>query len=660
MALKVPSAPTIRTIAYTGLLGHDLSQHANMIDRRHSPDMLNMISDEGGNPVKRKGWEIMYTHGNDISDLYSCSIDGDNYIIFITRYKSGTTYHEQIYSYSDGTASLLLDKTSTASQPRTYEGFTFKKNEKDVFYLFGSYGIHEIKKSGNTLTISEATPTVPTVLISKPPSGQGGTPYQDINLLTTQVIESFLIDQDKTATVFNLALTADTTKTMKLEYLTPNGTWAQDSTARFANNRQVSITSAHANPLVGNDSIRITYHKLSANSDALYYAKNSMLHSTGSMDRVFLTNSEKDTQRVWYSMLGDPLYFPDLNYVYLGSDGGDCKGFLQMGENIAVVKSEKEKNHSTIYQIYERSLTSTSVTSNTADGSTSATISEYNFAVRRVPSSNGAIASEGFAILGDEPLFLSGKGLYGLSSLTGTAETVVRNRSVSINKKLLAEADLENTTAIVLNNYLYLFVGGHVYVFDGRRKSADPADRTNYYYEAYYWDNIPADHACVHNAELWFSNGNKLCRFKNTGRRDDYSDGSSWNGSKQTGGTAITARYTTRNDDDNAIQMFKTMMKKGSMVALAPYTKTSVKAYARRDGKEREYIGTYRIDSEDASTVPFADFSADATLEPSDYFFRKKKKKYIRLQLIFENDSIDEPFGIFSINKSVTATQYGR
>ena len=660
MALKVPSAPTIRTIAYTGLLGHDLSQHANMIDRRHSPDMLNMISDEGGNPVKRKGWEIMYTHGQDISDLYSCSIDGDNYIIFITRYKSGTTYHEQIYSYSDGTASLLLDKTSTASQPRTYEGFTFKKNEKDVFYLFGSYGIHEIKKSGNTLTISEATPTVPTVLISKPPSGQGGTPYQDINLLTTQVIESFLIDQDKTATVFNLALTADTTKTMKLEYLTPSGTWAQDSTARFANNRQVSITSAHANPLVGNDSIRITYHKLSANSDALYYAKNSMLHSTGSMDRVFLTNSEKDTQRVWYSMLGDPLYFPDLNYVYLGSDGGDCKGFLQMGENIAVVKSEKEKNHSTIYQIYERSLTSTSVTSNTADGSTSATISEYNFAVRRVPSSNGAIASEGFAILGDEPLFLSGKGLYGLSSLTGTAETVVRNRSVSINKKLLAEADLENTTAIVLNNYLYLFTGGHVYVFDGRRKTADPADRTNYYYEAYYWDNIPADHACVHNAELWFSNGNKLCRFKNTGRRDDYSDGSSWNGSKQTGGTAITARYTTRNDDDNAIQMFKTMMKKGSMVALAPYTKTSVNAYARRDGKDREYIGTYRIDSEDASTVPFADFSADATLEPSDYFFRKKKKKYIRLQLIFENDSIDEPFGIFSINKSVTATQYGR
>ena len=52
MALKVPSAPTIRTIAYTGLLGHDLSQHANMIDRRHSPDMLNMISDEGGNPVE--------------------------------------------------------------------------------------------------------------------------------------------------------------------------------------------------------------------------------------------------------------------------------------------------------------------------------------------------------------------------------------------------------------------------------------------------------------------------------------------------------------------------------------------------------------------------------------------------------------------------------
>ena len=51
MALKVPNSPATNTIVYNDLKGVDFSQDASLIDRRHSPDMLNMISDEGGNPV---------------------------------------------------------------------------------------------------------------------------------------------------------------------------------------------------------------------------------------------------------------------------------------------------------------------------------------------------------------------------------------------------------------------------------------------------------------------------------------------------------------------------------------------------------------------------------------------------------------------------------
>ena len=54
--LKVPKQPNVRTIAYGDLLGVDYQSDATEIDRRRSPDMVNMISDLGGNPVKRHGY----------------------------------------------------------------------------------------------------------------------------------------------------------------------------------------------------------------------------------------------------------------------------------------------------------------------------------------------------------------------------------------------------------------------------------------------------------------------------------------------------------------------------------------------------------------------------------------------------------------------------
>ena len=83
MALKVPSAPSTNTIKYTNLLGCDFSQEASLVDRAHSPDMVNMISDEGGNPVKRTGWEhianIANTHK--VYDVWSVGFEHREHVI---------------------------------------------------------------------------------------------------------------------------------------------------------------------------------------------------------------------------------------------------------------------------------------------------------------------------------------------------------------------------------------------------------------------------------------------------------------------------------------------------------------------------------------------------------------------------------------------------
>lgn len=53
---SVPSTPKIRSVKYDNLLGVDFQNDATEISRYRSPDMVNMISDLGGNPVKRYGY----------------------------------------------------------------------------------------------------------------------------------------------------------------------------------------------------------------------------------------------------------------------------------------------------------------------------------------------------------------------------------------------------------------------------------------------------------------------------------------------------------------------------------------------------------------------------------------------------------------------------
>jgi hypothetical protein len=198
-------------------------------------------------------------------------------------------------------------------------------------------------------------------------------------------------------------------------------------------------------------------------------------------------------------------------------------------------------------------------------------------------------------------------------------------------------------------------------VFDGRQKTADRKNNTSYFYEAYYWDNVPAKKVCSLGGQIYFTNDNQLCRFKDRGELTDYSDGSYYDDGTYVDGVPIIARWSTKSDDDGLPQYFKTMMKKGTMCTLAPYDRSSVHAYVIADGEERFEIGTFYVDRQDLFVdVDFTRFTFDTGTGPRDYFFRKKKKKYIRLQLFFENNEVDEGFGLFSIVKTYTEIRYAK
>lgn len=698
MALTVPESPPTKTIVYTDLLGVDFSQDASLVDRQHSPDMLNMISDEGGSPVKRKGWEVL------------SSLEGEGYtnvsIDNIWHFQTNTLdYYVAVFTH-DGplpctlaqfdpdTGELLVTQTVSGT---ANDGFFMN----DSFYIVTTGGLIRCRPRTTDSSLLYITPIadykVPIILIQRSPANGGGVAYDKINLLTSRRTEQFQ-DTPGTATEFLISATtkdANVEPTVILfEYLDSDGiTWTTDDTAMYVRTQKgntytfkIKINSAHAWPqgLTGADNIRITYTFGEAQASKVLNCSSHAFFSHGALDQVFVTGNMNYSNYVWYSDYGDPTYFPDLNYMLIGNAGTRCMGFLNVGENLAVIK-ESAEDDSSVYFIYETSLTSKTVSTDTSSGSESETTQEYAYAVKRASSGVGAISPYCFKTLQDEPLFLSENGVQGITSINSTSEKVVRNRSRHVDRKLLAEPDLDKAFACVRNGYYYVFINGHVYILDGRHMASDRKGNTNYVYEAYYWESVPASCACATLKTIYFGTADgRLCRFKNTGEMTDYSDGSHYDETQQmqVGGVAIHARYATKNDDDNAPQYFKTMMKKGSMCTVAPYFKSSVDVYIMADGTpatanelyyERNhepvyddnvpgiYIGTHYSNVD--NIFPRIDFSRllfDTRRSPRDYFFRKKKKKYVRLQITLENRELNEGFGVYSIVKTYTMTRYAK
>lgn len=227
--------------------------------------------------------------------------------------------------------------------------------------------------------------------------------------------------------------------------------------------------------------------------------------------------------------------------------------------------------------------------------------------------------------------------------------------------------NLENAVGVVWNRYYILAVNGHGYVLDGRKKSSEKRRNTDYVYEAYYWENIPATCFFTYADELWFGTADgRICKF-NTDIDDitAYCD----NGTEITDndgkllledGVAIPCKWCTPLDGDNYPQYFKTLNKKGNVLTLLPYDRSSVTISLSKDGDPPIEIGTWLMDIFNWKIIDFSRFTFNSNSSAQDAFLRKKVKKYKRLMIIFENNAIYEPFGIISYTKTYTIGNFAK
>ena len=610
------------TTVYGTFSGVDFSVDPSLVSKERSPYAPNLISDVGGMPEKRLGWRVLHSLEQPINGIWYGEINGQK--SFIAH--GGT----KIYKFTALTAEVIRENVNNARSTAF-----FMRSSDDTGKIYILTGNEYLCYDGTTVSDVADSAYVPTVLISRNPSG-GGTLYESVNLLGNKRMESFLgNDTDK---VYQLSANK-LDSVDKVEVLNENGE-KEETTAYTVDLKtgKITFTSAHKPVVAGQDNVFVTYTKtVEGYADRINKCTIADLYGLGGSNRVFLSGNPDYKAYDWYSDIFRPNYFPDLNYSIVGTSDTKVMGYQRLGKYQIILKEDNQQD-STVFQRFGTLHDDGSVT----------------FSVEQGVAGIGAVSKYCFGMLADEPLFLSRQGVQAITSNNILAERTIRNRSFFVDSYLTKEGNLQNAVACEWNGYYVLCVNSVAYVLDGKNKAYKERSTVanDYTYECYYWTNIPAICLLSVNGELYFgTEDGKICKF-NT----DVDNMSKYNDD----GKAIVASWATKNDDDNAPHLYKSMTKKGCLVTIKPYARSSGTIYVMKDGNPRQKLRSGTMDILDWDDVDFDRFTFNTNDSPQDIFFKKKVKKYKRLQIIVENDALNEGFGILQIVKTFTVGNYAK
>ena len=521
--LQVPDSPKEYATHYEMLLGVDFQADQTEVDRRRSPDMVNMISDFGGNPIKRDGYRRV---GENYSALLM--VDGVTYGVYTTASVmtiasltlSGYEFVETAtWSYVGNVGTV---KSAFAYQNAIYVIATrcmvsFDTEAKVMNVAGVGAGMMSTYALGESAPANTNTEVIPDTVIGLKPDGTGGTVLDDKNLMSIYqrvsyqgdgTSDTYTIPNYKKMGTWILAEVKDAngdwqTASASVGASSEETSWAIDGSNNVITNNVVDPTVTFTSPpptpaVAGEDNVRITFCPYSTEQIAVH---GGILHNKGYYNETFvhLLNSDAatfqssrlfiaDKYKVYYSDVSQPFIISDLAWFEVDSE---VIGFTRSNSYLAVLA--RDNGRSTIYLASE--------TSRVVDSEKNET--ETYFSVKESNSGIGAIAPKAIATLSDEPMFLSKTGIFGILT-NWTSEKYAVNRSSRINRKLCKEPNLEDAVAVAFNDYLYLAVNGRMYVLDGRHKESDRAG--NKPLEAYYFEGLPAiENMFVINDKMYFT-----------------------------------------------------------------------------------------------------------------------------------------------------------
>lgn len=587
--------------------GVDLNNSPSNVDKSRSPAAPNMIRDQVGKVRKRTGYHTLGT-----------APEGAK-VWAVHRLGEETLVHagEQLYRWDGGEGFEALG-TMAAARSRS---FIF---DEKLYLLDGAnYQVYD----GETLASVSESAYVPTVIISREPTG-GGTTYEALNLLGRKWTETFLGTAEDT--VYQLTAQELDEDEVTAEVLNSDGEWvSQKEGEDFAVDRaEGTVTFATApglSPVTGMDNVKITAAKTREG-----YAETingctlaAVFGVGGAPDRVFLTGNPDKPGVDYYSGFEDPTFFPDIGYTKLSRDGAEIVGYAVLNNALAAFLKNDTVGRNVVVR----------TGSLDEDG-------EALFRITNTIIGQSAIATDTFVRTDKEPLFLTERGVYAITAEELTGEKYSQERSYYIKNAITEAKSMDKAVGVVFRDFYVLALDGTLYLLDLQQKVYEKnSPYSSYQYECYYFPNISATALWVVDNTLYFATaeGQLLAFYEDAESPGSYNDD----------GAAINAYWETADFDGQALYNAKTFT--GVAVRLAAAVKTGVKIYAQKRG-----LWSSVFDAEtktrffEWSYIDFAKLSFSTDRTPRTLWRKIKIKKVDKVRFRLQNAEVNEPFGLYA------------
>lgn len=230
----------------------------------------------------------------------------------------------------------------------------------------------------------------------------------------------------------------------------------------------------------------------------------------GYNDRLFIAGDPEHPNVVYYSEMDDYTYFPDNFYAVIGAESAPVTGFSRLSDGVLAIHKRDGFYDPTIYY-----MTANLDTQYSEGGQIEKQTAVFSFTPGVI--GEGCVSAYATANLSDDPVFLSGNGLFGLvlPENTATSSRFAKERSYAISSRLRQHADLSKAVGVVYKNRYYLALDGVCYVADARYKFYRENDAdASFNYEWWYWDNVPARVWLTLDGVLYFgTDEGRICRF---------------------------------------------------------------------------------------------------------------------------------------------------
>ena len=539
----VPAASKKYSVVVEAFRGVDLNNSPSNVDKSRSPEAPNMIRDQVGKVRKRTGYTTMVTaYGN-------AAING------IHRLAGEVLVHAggKLYRRNIGTdGAWTLEDIGEMADARS-RSFVF---DEKLYLLDGSvYRVYD----GTTLSAVSDNATVPTIIISRRPTG-GGTAYQGLNLIGKKWTESFLGTKD--ATVYQLTTEGLDSDPVTAEVLNSDGEWVAkventDFTVDRGAGKVTFNTAPGESPVTGQDNVHITASKTREGyADTINHCTIPAVYGVGgATDRAFLSGNSDKKGTDFYSEFDDPAFFPDTNYTKIARDGGEVVGYTVLSNTLAAFLTGSADGRNVVVR--------------------TGSLNEDGEAVFRITNTiigQDAVAPDTFCRTDKEPLFLTDRGVFAITAEELTGEKYSQERSYYIGSAIREAEDRSAASACIYGDFYAMALDGTVYLLDLQQKTYEKnSPYSSFQYECYYFPDIPARVMFTDkDGALCFGTADgKLCRFASS-----LDSPASYNDD----GEAITAYWDTADFDGNLFFQTKSFTGVAARLAAAPVT--GVKIYA--------------------------------------------------------------------------------